>query len=196
MRHESKLSFVKQYSIRGNFKNVCKTAIKRWLCYQLKYNSNLVSPNMELGPIKSDSNLFSETEHICEQILQLVPDLSITSTVYWPKWLQINSIVLKPDVFPFTHSRSGEWVNLEPCSKCMLLTCGRGPTGVRTGQKSSDLPLYRVDMSLREWLCWIFVKGASHSLGYSGVVMGVDAIHLHMCSTQCMLAAAATPPFE
>ena len=143
MRHESKLSFVKQYSIRGNFKNVCKTAInkhQRWLCYQLKY-INLVSPNMELGPIKSDSNLSSETEHIHEQILQLVPDLSITSTVYWPKWLQINSIVLKPDVFPFMHSRSGEWVNLEPCSKCMLLTYGRGPTGVRTGQKSSDLLL-------------------------------------------------------
>ena len=48
MRHESKLSFVKQSSIRGNFKNVCKTAINKyqgWLCYQLKYNKNLVSPN-------------------------------------------------------------------------------------------------------------------------------------------------------
>lgn len=102
MRHESKLSFVKQSSVRGNFKNVCKTAInkhQRWLCYQLKYNCHLVSPNIELGPMKSDSSLCSEPDHIREQILQLVPDLSITSTVYRPKWLQINSIVLKPDLF-------------------------------------------------------------------------------------------------
>ena len=102
MRHESKLSFVKQSSIRGNFKNVCKTAInkhQRWLCYQLKYNSNLVSPNIELGPMKSDFSLAREPEHIRDQILQLIPDLSITSMVYRPKWLQINSIVLKPDVF-------------------------------------------------------------------------------------------------
>ena len=44
-------------------------------------------------------SLCNEPDHIREQILQLVPDLSITSTVYRPKWLQINSIVLKPDLF-------------------------------------------------------------------------------------------------
>ena len=60
MRHESKLNFIKQSSIKGNFKNICKMAInkhQRWLCYQLKYNSNLVSPNVELGPTKSDCGL-------------------------------------------------------------------------------------------------------------------------------------------
>ena len=102
MRHESKLSFVKQSSIRGNFKNVCKTAVnkhQRWLCYQLKCDSNLVSPNVELGPIQSECIFGNEPEHIREQMLQYIPDTDIMSTVYRPKWLQINGTVLKPDVF-------------------------------------------------------------------------------------------------
>lgn len=102
MRHESKLSFVKQASIRGNFKNVCKTAInkhQRWLCYQLQYDDNFISPNIELGPIKLESTLGNEPEHIREQIVQMIPDVSITARVYRPKWLQINSTILKADVF-------------------------------------------------------------------------------------------------
>ena len=91
VRHESKLRFIKQSSIRGNFKNICKTAInkhQRWLCYQLKYNSILVSLNVELGPTKSDCTLAREPKHIHDQI-QVIPDLSVTSVVYRPKWLQI-----------------------------------------------------------------------------------------------------------
>lgn len=34
-----------------------------------------------------------------EQILQFIPDISIIATVYRPEWLQVNSTILKPDVF-------------------------------------------------------------------------------------------------
>lgn len=66
MRHELKLSFVKQCLIRGNFKNVCKTALnkhQRWLYYQLQHDTNLISPAIELGPVKSESILVNEPEH-------------------------------------------------------------------------------------------------------------------------------------
>lgn len=101
MRHESKLSFIKQSSIRDNFKNICKTAInkhQRWL--------------LPTGIIKQRSSFSKRRTRSHKVWLYSCQGTKIytwSDTRIYPRFecylhglpakVVANSVILKPDVF-------------------------------------------------------------------------------------------------
>ena len=105
MRHEAKLSFFKQASRLANFKNIAQSVVnrhQRWFCYQMASSKNeLLRMLLECGPaVKSSggpSVLQDESSTLKEAIIHVLPDVSLTSTVFRPTWVKQDGIMYKAD---------------------------------------------------------------------------------------------------
>ena len=96
MRQESKLSFIKRVSRRGNYKNVCKTVARKhqfWLCYQIQSTSGLMSPKL------SSNSLANEEDYVQNELLRLIPQLTQESTVSHPSFVNLQSSRLCQGVY-------------------------------------------------------------------------------------------------
>ena len=104
MRHEAKLSFMKQSSRRGNFKNIVKTVVDHhqlWLTYHLKCTDHLLYPIPELSTKPRLSSLSALPEDLQSDIL-LAADMSPSPDdviLFYHKWLKINSNIFKVGSF-------------------------------------------------------------------------------------------------
>ena len=97
MRYEAKLHFFKQAAHIGNFKNIALTLAhrqQRWACYE-NASSVIVVSESEFGPGPSPNVLMSESESRKTTIISLLPDISMETTVFKPKWMKTNGTTLK-----------------------------------------------------------------------------------------------------
>lgn len=102
MRHEAKLSFIKQASHRGNFKNITKTVAKKhqlWLSYHLQCDKNLIIPLLEASPKQKEVLLGSELSNMQEEIVRHFPTITTDFIIKHPDWLQIQSSVYKKGMY-------------------------------------------------------------------------------------------------
>ena len=105
MRHEAKLSFFKQASRLANFKNVTQSVAnrhQRWFCYQMASSkSELLQSPLECGPALRSSVgptlRQDESNTMKEGILRVLPEISLTSTVFHPVWVVCDGIKYKAD---------------------------------------------------------------------------------------------------
>ena len=105
MRHESKLSFVKRVSRQSNFKNVCKTVVKKhqfWMCYQLFKDDQLLTPCLTFSPKVRSTLLISEDACIQAECLKIFPNLMMESEIMHPEWVKIQSSLLREGAFVMT----------------------------------------------------------------------------------------------
>ena len=97
IRHEAKLNFFKRVSSLANFKNVASSMAKRhqrWICYELASGS-LVRIPFECGPACSGTGLSlvkDETNNIQASLTTAIPNLSLESTIFRPRWVEQNGI--------------------------------------------------------------------------------------------------------
>lgn len=102
MRNEAKLSFIKQASRSGNFKNVAKTIANHhqlWLCYQLQCQDHLLHQPPLFSPKSVSVQLDMEPVHLQRELLQLFPSTLPESLICHPQWARIQSTTYKPGVF-------------------------------------------------------------------------------------------------
>jgi hypothetical protein len=102
MRQESKLSFVKKVSRLSNYKNICKTVIKKhnfWICYQLNKNPYLLTPSVSYSPKYTSQPLLSEDDSIQLEFLCLIPNLSLESEIKHYNWIKFQSTTLHKGTF-------------------------------------------------------------------------------------------------
>lgn len=105
MRHEAKLSFIKQASHRGNFKNIAKTVAKKhqfWLSYHLQCDKNLIIPLLEASPKQKEVLFGCELPNVQEEIIKHFPNITNEFLVKHPDWLQIQSSVYKKGMYVLT----------------------------------------------------------------------------------------------
>lgn len=98
MRHEAKLSFIKQASRRGNFKNITKTVAKKhqlWLSYHLQCDKNVIIPHLQVSPKEKEVALWSESDYTQQELIQCSPHLTKDSVTKHVEWVQIHSYVYK-----------------------------------------------------------------------------------------------------
>ena len=95
MRHEAKLSFIKQASRRGNFKNVCLTATKKhqlWQCQKLSESDHFLHDcNFETSPKSTDSTYNEEEDCIQEILHTLFPEDVSELTIHHHNWIKVQS---------------------------------------------------------------------------------------------------------
>ena len=98
IRHEAKLNFFKQASHLVNFKNVSYALAnrhQRWMCYEL-CSEKLVNVSFECGPAATGTGLTTvatEPKDIAENLIQLMPYISLDASVFHPKWVRNNGIL-------------------------------------------------------------------------------------------------------
>ena len=94
MRQESKLSFIKRVSRRSNYKNVCLTVAKKhqfWLCHQMTSSPHLLRPQLDQSSKVRACLLNEEEDFLQREILGLMPDLALDTTVMHPHWIHLQS---------------------------------------------------------------------------------------------------------
>ena len=102
MRQESKLNFVKKVSRLSNYKNMCKTVVKKhnfWMCYQFNKNPHLLIPSVSYSPKYTSQPLLSEDDCIQEEFLRLIPILSLESEIKHYNWIKFQSSTLHKGTF-------------------------------------------------------------------------------------------------
>lgn len=98
IRHEAKLNFFKRVSCLVNFKNIAFSMAnrhQRWACYELASECFIKVP-FECGPAKSETGVTlvkDETKSIQDSMISVIPQLSLDSNIFRPKWVQQNGIV-------------------------------------------------------------------------------------------------------
>ena len=88
MRQESKLSFGKRISRQSNFKNICKTVVKKHLflmCYQLQNGQNLLKPSVTFSTKFRSCTLLDEDQCVQDEFLQITPEFHV--------YLEINMLI-------------------------------------------------------------------------------------------------------
>lgn len=101
MRYEAKLSFFKQASQIGNFKNISFTLANRhqhWMCYEMASRKLLDAP-LECGPnrLSSIGIVKEETDDIQKSLHELIVGLSPETSIFHPRWVKKDGILYKPD---------------------------------------------------------------------------------------------------
>ena len=94
MRQESKLSFVKKASRRGNFKNVPQTVARKrqlWQCYKLETEHPFLHIESELSPKRVSCTLNAEPQYLIDEVLRLFPAISQDTLVEHPNWVNPSS---------------------------------------------------------------------------------------------------------
>ena len=107
MRQESKLNFVKKVSRLSNYKNICKTVVKKhnfWMCYQFNKNPYLLTPSVSYSPKYTSQPLVSEDDCIQEEFLRLIPNLSLESEIKHYNWIKFQSSILHKGTFCLSNS--------------------------------------------------------------------------------------------
>lgn len=97
MRYEAKLHFFKQAARIGNFKNIALTLAnrqQRWACYE-SASSGIIFAQPEFGPGPRCNLLMLESESRKTSIISLLPDISMETTVFKPKWIKMQGATLK-----------------------------------------------------------------------------------------------------
>lgn len=101
MRQESKLSFVKKVSKRGNFKNIPLTVAKKhqlWQCYKFQIEKSFFLNTCEHSPKIIPCTLEAEEEHLITEITRLCPSIS-TSVIFHPNWVKYQNALFHEGVF-------------------------------------------------------------------------------------------------
>lgn len=94
MRQESKLSFVKKASRRGNFKNVPQTVARKhqlWQCYKLQTEKPFLHVMCELSPRTTSCTLDVEAQILVNEVLRVFPTISHDALVVHPNWVKLQS---------------------------------------------------------------------------------------------------------
>ena len=102
MRQESKLSFFKRVSKRGNFKNIPQTVAKKTSAMAMLQNScrkNVSSYSNEYSPKSTSCLLESEEQHVITEIIRVFPSSDCTSMISHPNWVKCQSTVCRKGVF-------------------------------------------------------------------------------------------------
>ena len=102
MRQESKLSFVKRVSKRGNYKNVPQTVAKKhqlWQCYKFQVEKSYLHSAYECSPKRTHCRLQTEDEHVIDGIIKRFPTIPLTTITYHPAWLKNQAILYRKGLF-------------------------------------------------------------------------------------------------
>ena len=102
MRQESKLSFVKRVSRRGNFKNIPQTVAKKhqlWQCYKIQLESSYLHNPYECSPKTTACILQAEDEHVIQEVIRLFPSVDSSSEILHPDWVKNQSSLYRKGVF-------------------------------------------------------------------------------------------------
>lgn len=94
MRQEAKLSFVKRLSRHSNYKNVCKTVAKKhqfWVCHLSHSDRHLLIPNLETSTKRMSCLLREEEDYLQNELMRLIPSLTMESVIEHPSWVDIQS---------------------------------------------------------------------------------------------------------
>ena len=93
---------MKRVSRLSNYKIFCKTVAKKhkfWLCCQIQSKKTLPLPDLEKSN-KSHTCLLKDDKNFArDEILRLVPNLSLDTLVHHPKWVKLQSSNLCQGVF-------------------------------------------------------------------------------------------------
>ena len=98
MRQEAKLSFVNRVSRQSNYKNICKTVVKKhqfWMCNQLLKDQHVLTPSITSSPRVKSITLRNEDECIRTEFIRLIPSISPESEMKHAEWFKVQSSVLR-----------------------------------------------------------------------------------------------------
>ena len=101
MRHETKLSFIKRASRRGNFKNKCLTVSNKhqlWLCYQLECE-HLIYPQPKICSKVIQVKFDTEPLELQGEFLRQLVTIHHDCVVKHPRWVKIQSSTYRSGVF-------------------------------------------------------------------------------------------------
>ena len=102
MRQEAKLSFVKRVSRQSNYKNICKTVVKKhqfWMCNQLLKDQHVLTPSITSSPRVKSITLRNEDECIRTQFIRLIPSISSEAEMKHIEWFKVQSSVLRKGTY-------------------------------------------------------------------------------------------------
>ena len=77
-------SFVKRVSRQSNYKNICKTVVKKhqfWMCNQLLKDQHVLIPSITSSPRFKSITLQNEDECIRTEFIRLIPSISPESEI-------------------------------------------------------------------------------------------------------------------
>ena len=102
MRHEAKLSFVKQVSKRSNFKNVPQTVAKKhqlWQCYKFEVEGTYLQSRYKCSPKTTECLLHAEEDYVINEVRKHFPSVERTTLTYHPASITLQSAVYCKGVF-------------------------------------------------------------------------------------------------
>lgn len=98
IRHEAKLNFFKQTAGISSFKNITLSLAnhhQRLACYEMSTNS-ILRTKVECGPISTPSStLNNEQIDIQQRIIEMVPGISVNTSVFRPNWVCRDGVTYK-----------------------------------------------------------------------------------------------------